>query len=85
MGKPGICLEDLYITPGMRGKGFGKIRLSFLAKLALARKWARLEWSCLDWNEPSLELSKGLGAVSLEDWTMYRLSGKTLEDLAGSY
>lgn len=85
LGRPGIYLEDLYITPGMRGKGFGKTMLSFVAKIAVERNCVRFEWSCLDWNEPSIQIYKKLGAVSLDEWTMYRLIGKPLENLARKY
>jgi GNAT superfamily N-acetyltransferase len=82
LGRPGIYLEDLYVTPEMRGKGFGKIILSYLAKLVVERDCGRLEWACLDWNEPSIKFYKGLGAISMEDWSTYRLTGEALENLA---
>ena len=84
LGRPGIYLEDLYIQPHMRGKGFGKILLSCLAKLALERNCGRLEWWCLDWNEPSIKFYKKIGAMPMDDWTVYRISGKTLIDLANA-
>lgn len=83
LGKPGIYLEDLYVKPEMRGQGIGRIMLSFLAKLALERKCGRLEWWCLDWNEPSIQFYKNLGAVPMEDWTVYRVSDEGLDRLAG--
>ena len=83
LGQAGIYLEDLFIIPEMRGKGFGKTMLKHLAKLAVERDCGRLEWACLDWNEPSINFYKGLGAKALEDWTVYRLSGETLHNLAG--
>jgi len=83
LGQAGIYLEDLYILPEMRGKGFGKSMLKYLAKLAVERDCGRLEWACLDWNEPSICFYKGLGAKALEDWTVYRVTGETLVDLAG--
>jgi GNAT superfamily N-acetyltransferase len=83
LGQAGIYLEDLFIIPEMRGKGFGKTMLKHLAKLAVERDCGRLEWACLDWNEPSINFYKGLGAEALEDWTVYRLSGETLHNLAG--
>lgn len=85
MGKPGIYLEDLYIQPHMRGKGFGKVFLSFLAKLAVERDCARLEWSCLDWNEPSIKFYKSLGAIPMDEWTVYRLHKESLNSLADKF
>ncbi len=85
LGRPGIYLEDLYIKPELRGKGLGKVMLSFLAKLALERKCGRLEWWCLDWNEPSVRFYKNLGAVPMDDWTVYRICNQTLEELAGRF
>ncbi|AEF16460.1 MULTISPECIES: GNAT family N-acetyltransferase [Thermoanaerobacterium] len=82
LGRPGIYLEDLYIKPEMRGKGFGKIMLAFLAKLALERNCGRLEWSCLDWNEPSIKFYRQIGAVPMDEWTVYRVHDKALVDLA---
>jgi GNAT superfamily N-acetyltransferase len=82
LGQAGIYLEDLYIKPEMRGKGFGKKMLRYLAKLVVVRDCGRLEWACLDWNEPSIRFYKGMGAKALDDWTVFRLSGKTLNDLA---
>lgn len=82
IGRPGIYLEDLYVKPEMRGKGLGKIILSFLAKLALDRKCGRLEWSCLDWNEPSVRFYKNLGAVPMNDWTVFRVDDEPLKKLA---
>ena len=85
LGRPGIYLEDLYVRPEMRGNGMGKIILSFLAKLAVERKCGRLEWWCLDWNELSVRFYKKLGAVPMDDWTVYRVSDKALEVLARKY
>jgi GNAT superfamily N-acetyltransferase len=82
IGKQGIYLEDLYIKPHARGKGFGKILLSYLGKLAIERNCGRIEWSCLDWNKPSIEFYKSLGAEVMNDWTVYRISGKSLGTLA---
>jgi len=82
LGQAGIYLEDLYIIPEMRGKGFGKTMLKHLAKLAVDRDCGRLEWACLDWNEPSICFYKGLGAKALEDWTVYRVTGETLVEMA---
>ncbi|MFT8313486.1 MAG: GNAT family N-acetyltransferase [Clostridium sp.] len=85
LGRPGIYLEDLYIKPEMRGKGFGKIILSFLGKLAVERKCGRVEWSCLDWNEPSIKFYKQMGAVPMDEWTVYRVTGKNLNSLASEF
>jgi GNAT superfamily N-acetyltransferase len=82
LGQAGIYLEDLFINPDMRGKGFGKSMLKHLAKLAVERDCGRLEWACLDWNEPSICFYKGLGAEALDDWTVYRVAGETLKELA---
>ena len=82
LGKSGIYIEDLYVKPEMRGKGFGKIVLSYLANMALERNCGRLEWSCLDWNKPSIQFYKQMGAIPMEEWTMYRLQGNGLINLA---
>jgi GNAT superfamily N-acetyltransferase len=83
-GKPGIYLEDLFVVPGARGKGFGKALLVALAKLAVARDCARVEWSVLDWNEPSINFYKALGAVPMDEWTVFRLTDAALAALAGT-
>ncbi len=83
LGKPGIYLEDLFVKPEFRGKGIGRLLLSFLAGLVLERDCGRLEWACLDWNEPSIKFYKQLGAVPMQDWTIYRVTGAALKDLAG--
>lgn len=85
LGKPGIYLEDLFVKPEMRGKGLGKIILSYLAKLAIERKCKRLEWWCLDWNEPSIRFYKKMGAVPMDEWTVYRVSDNALSELAESF
>lgn len=85
LGRPGIYLEDLYVKPDMRGMGIGKVMLSFLAKLAIDRKCGRLEWSCLDWNEPSIQFYKKLGATAMDEWTVYRVCDKTLDMLAQKF
>ena len=82
LGQAGIYLEDLYIKPEMRGKGFGKTMLKHLAKIAVEHDCGRLEWACLDWNEPSICFYKGLGAKALDDWTVYRVTGETLVEMA---
>jgi GNAT superfamily N-acetyltransferase len=85
LGRPGIYLEDLYVKPEMRGKGFGTAILSFLAKLAMERSCGRLEWACLDWNEPSIKFYKQLGAKQMEDWTVYRLQDQALDHMSKRY
>ncbi|PRX34819.1 ribosomal protein S18 acetylase RimI-like enzyme [Orenia metallireducens] len=82
LGKPGIYLEDLFVKPAYRGKGFGKTMLSYLAKLAKERGCGRFEWACLDWNEPSIEFYQSVGAVALEEWSIYRVTGDALDQLA---
>lgn len=83
VGKPGIYLEDLFVYPEHRGKGHGKALLLELARLAVARGCGRLEWAVLDWNEPAIGFYKSLGAVPMDEWTVYRLSGDALAKLAG--
>lgn len=85
LGRPGIYLEDLYIRPEMRGRGYGKTLLSFLAKLALDRNCGRFEWWCIDWNEPSIEFYKSIGAEPMDEWTVYRVHGDALTDLAEEF
>ncbi len=82
LGQSGLYLEDLFIFPEYRGKGLGKIMLSFLARLALERNCGRMEWWCLDWNEPSIGFYKSLGAKPMDEWTVFRLTGQALNDLA---
>lgn len=85
LGKAGIYLEDLYVTPTHRNKGIGKKVLSFLAKLALERDCGRLEWSCLDWNEPSIAFYKERGAIPMDEWTIYRVTGDKLKNLSEEF
>lgn len=82
LGRPGLYLEDLYVQPESRGKGYGKLLLAQLAKLVLERGYGRLEWSCLDWNKPSIQFYLSLGAIPMDEWTVYRLTGENLEALA---
>lgn len=82
LGKGGIYLEDLYVQPAMRGKNIGKTLLSSLAKLAVDRDCGRLEWSCLNWNEPSIKFYKSQGAIPMDEWTVYRVTGNELNKLA---
>jgi len=82
LGRAGIYLEDLYIRPEHRNKGYGRATLQKLAQLTLERGCGRLEWSCLDWNRPSIDFYLSLGAAPMEEWTTYRLTGDTLTALA---
>lgn len=82
LGKPGIYLEDLFVRPEHRGAGHGKALLSRLARLAVERDCGRLEWSVLDWNEPSIAFYRSLGAVAMDEWTGYRVTGEALTSLA---
>ena len=82
LGRPGIYLEDLYVRPEFRGSGIGRTLLAHLAKLAKERGCGRLEWWVLDWNEPSIGFYKSLGAVAMDDWTVYRVTGEALEKLS---
>ena len=84
VGKPGIYLEDLYIDPAHRGKGFGLAFLKELARICIERDYERLQWWVLDWNEPSIELYKSIGAVAMDEWTVFRLSGDSLKNFAGN-
>jgi GNAT superfamily N-acetyltransferase len=81
-GRSGIYLEDLFVRPEQRGKGIGKALLAYLAKECVANGWARLQWSVLDWNTPSIEFYKSLGAVLMEEWTVCRIGGAALTKLA---
>jgi GNAT superfamily N-acetyltransferase len=82
LSKPGIYLEDLYVKPEARGAGLGKGLLKHLAQIAVQENCGRLEWSVLDWNEPAIEFYKSVGAVPMDEWTVYRLTGQALEQLA---
>ncbi len=82
LGRAGIYLEDLYVRPEYRGRGFGKGLLKKLAQIAVERGCGRLEWSCLDWNKPSIDFYISLGAVPMDEWTVYRIMGDTLHKLA---
>lgn len=85
LAKPGIYLEDLYVLEEFRGKGFGKTMLTYLAKLAVDKGCGRLEWAVLDWNEPSIEFYKSLGARLMHEWIVNRVSGDTLVNLAKQF
>lgn len=82
LGRSGLYLEDLYVRPECRGKGYGKAILKKLAAIAVERGCGRLEWWCLDWNRPSIDFYLSLGAEPMSDWTVYRLTGDTLKNLA---
>lgn len=82
LGRAGIYLEDLYVKPEYRGKGYGKAILKKLASIAVERGCGRLEWWCLDWNRPSIDFYLSLGAEPMSDWTVYRIAGDTLRKLA---
>ena len=81
LGRAGIYLEDLYVRPECRGKGYGKALLKELARIAVERGCGRLEWWCLDWNKPSIDFYLSLGAEPMKDWTVYRIAGETLKAL----
>jgi GNAT superfamily N-acetyltransferase len=83
-GRYGIYLEDLFVRPAFRGRGLGKALLIQLAKRAVAEKCSRVEWSVLDWNEPSIAFYKSLGAKAMDAWTIFRLSDDALHQLAAS-
>ena len=82
LGRAGIYLEDLFVFPEYRGRGYGKALLKRLAAIAVDRKCGRLEWWCLDWNQPSINFYLSLGAEPMSDWTVYRIAGDTLLELA---
>jgi len=82
VGRKGLYLEDLFVLPEKRGLGYGKALLQHLAKLALERGCGRMEWVCLDWNQPSIDFYKSIGAVPMDDWTIYRLTEDKLKEFA---
>jgi GNAT superfamily N-acetyltransferase len=82
LGRAGIYLEDLFVLPEQRGKGYGKALLKQLARITVERGCGRLEWACLDWNRPSIDFYLSLGAVPMDEWTTYRVTGETLQQLA---
>lgn len=84
LGRAGLYLEDLYVLPDYRGKGYGKGLLKTLAKIAVERGCGRLEWWCLDWNKPSIDFYRSLGADAMDEWTTYRITGDTLKNLGAS-
>ena len=82
LGRAGLYLEDLYVSPEYRGKGYGRAILKKLASIAVERKCGRLEWWCLDWNKPSIDFYLSLGAEPMSDWTVSRIAGETVKNLA---
>ena len=82
LGRSGVYLEDLFVLPEYRGRGYGKALLCRLAAIAKEEGCGRLEWWCLDWNKPSIDFYKSMGAEPMEDWTVYRVAGETLDKLA---
>ena len=84
LGRSGLYLEDIYVKPEYRKKGHGKALITKLAQIAVERGCGRMEWCCLDWNQPSIDFYRSLGAVSMDEWTTYRLSGESLSKLANN-
>lgn len=84
LGKAGLYLEDIFVLPEYRGRGIGKALLAKLARIAVERGYGRMEWACLDWNEPSIDFYRSIGADDMSEWTTYRLTGSTLIKLAES-
>lgn len=84
LGRAGIYLEDLFVLPEYRGRGYGKGLLTELAKITVARGCGRLEWSCLNWNKPSIDFYLSMGAVPMDEWTVYRITGERLAELGGA-
>jgi GNAT superfamily N-acetyltransferase len=84
LGRPGLYLEDLFVKPEMRGKGYGRALLVELAKIARAQSCGRMEWAVLDWNEPAIKFYRSLGAKPMDEWTVFRLTGDEIAKLADS-
>jgi GNAT superfamily N-acetyltransferase len=84
LGRPGIYLEDLFVKPEARGNGIGQKMLTYLARLAKSKKCGRLEWWVLDWNESAIGFYKRIGAKAMDEWTVYRVTGQALDDLAAT-
>ena len=84
VGRKGLYLEDLFILPEKRGLGYGKALLKYLAKLAVERNCGRMEWICLDWNEPALKVYRSIGAIPMDEWTVQRLTEPALKRFAAS-
>jgi GNAT superfamily N-acetyltransferase len=85
LGQKGLYLEDLYVKESMRGKGIGKVMLAYLAKLAKERNCGRFEWWVLDWNKPAINFYRSIGAEPMDEWTVQRVAGKALDDLADAF
>ena len=85
LGRAGIYLEDLFVLPEYRGRGYGRDLMSILARIAVERGCGRLEWWCLDWNTPSIDFYRSLGAVPMDEWTVYRITGETLQELSEAF
>lgn len=85
IGRPGIYLEDLFVKPELRGKGIGEILLTYLGKLAIERNCGRIEWSVLDWNEPAIKFYEKLGARAMDEWTVFRVNGESMQKLADQF
>jgi GNAT superfamily N-acetyltransferase len=83
LGRPGLYLEDLFVKPEMRGKGYGRALLVYLAKIARERSCGRMEWAVLDWNDPAIQFYRKLGAKPMDEWTVFRLAGDGIAKLAG--
>jgi GNAT superfamily N-acetyltransferase len=84
LGKPGLYIEDLFVDDSYRRRGFGAALLGHVARLAIERNCGRLEWSVLDWNQPAIDFYKKLGAVPMSDWTVFRVTGRSLGTLASA-
>ena len=84
VGRKGLYLEDLFIIPEKRGRGYGKALLKYLARTAVERNCGRMEWICLDWNQPALDVYRSIGAVPMDEWTVQRLSETALKQFADS-
>lgn len=82
VGRKGLYIEDLFIIPEKRGMGYGKALLKYLAKLAVERNCGRMEWICLDWNQPALNVYRSIGAIPMDEWTIQRLDEKKLKEFA---
>ena len=85
LGRPGIYLEDLFVVPEERSNGVGKTLLAYLATLAVERECGRIEWAVLDWNQPAIDFYENLGARGMDEWTVFRLTGDKLDDLASTF
>jgi len=84
LARPGIYLEDLYVRPELRGHGYGRALLARLASIAVERNCGRVEWAVLNWNEPAIRFYRSLGALPMDQWTVYRITGEALENLVSS-